>query len=81
MLKITVIDQRDPNAPKTTYHDVAITRDLKKSFEFKSPDFPIPALGRKFFVGGREIDVRELSMKVEDNKAMFYYSATFLPQP
>ena len=42
---------------------------------FKSPNFPPPALGRKYFLeSGSEIDVKELRMKVEDNRAMYYYS-------
>jgi hypothetical protein len=42
---------------------------------FKSPNFPPPALGRKYFLeNGSEIDVKELGMKVEDNRAMYYYS-------
>ena len=41
---------------------------------FKSTNFPPPMLGRKYFLGSREVDIKELGMKVEDNRAMYYYS-------
>lgn len=80
-MKITSIDQRDPSKVTKTEHDVDVTADSQRGFQFKSHDFPPPALGRKFFRDGREVQVTELKMEQEEGKAVFYFSATFASQP
>ena len=80
-MKITVIDQRDPGETRTAEYEVVVTVDDARFIRFKSTDLPPPALGRKFFLGGREMDVAELKMEVEEGKAMFHFSAKLLPQP
>ena len=78
-MKIKLIDRRNPDDVATTEYEVELTADLRNNFQFKAGiEFPTPALGRSFFLDGRELNVSELNMEVEDGKAMFYFMAEFI---
>jgi hypothetical protein len=64
---------------KEANFEVEVVSGTKKTFIFKSTEFPPPSVGTRFFLQeGTELDVREQGMKVEDNKPMYYFTANVI---
>ncbi|HVX91192.1 MAG TPA: hypothetical protein VHC20_06240 [Candidatus Paceibacterota bacterium] len=80
-MKIKCLDGEGGGAEVLSEHTVWVVEDRPDAFHFLCPGFPHPSEKKKYFVGGRQIEVSVLRTDIEDGREVIYFSGVCLPQP